>query len=247
MVTECRWLLVACSTLQKGPAVSKDRQNQSIGIDVLILHVDALLISEDRFDYRLGNGEPSSFDRSSGTTLTGIRRATGEMDRWQELVVEEVGGWESKFGMVGLRDWRERLLEVVGLFDHIVLFGQEGDQRAIQRIARHLDRTGKDFSVWIGDFAWHDGDRGTGIAEGVQRVTEKLARRQPIADVRVWLRLDSDIIGSVQDRLAWRSERPIHVRGLDAGMGLLRGHLTPDLYLRRYQRAAAMGIGAAHE
>jgi len=227
--------------------VSKDHQNQSIGIDVLILHVDALLIPEDRFDYRLDNGEPSSFDRSSGTILTGTRRTTGEMDRWQELVVEEVGGWEHKFGTVGMRDWRERLLEAVELFDHIVLFGQEADRRAIQRIARHLNRSGKDFSIWIGDFAWHDGDRGTGIAEGVQGVTEKLARRQPIADVRVWLRLDSDIVDSVQDRLAWRSERPIYIRGLDAGMGLLRGHLTPDLYLRRYQRATPTDGGATHE
>lgn len=215
--------------------MSSETHRDTEGIDVLILHIDAILLRERQWEERLAIDEPSSFGPVGGTR-TGLAIATDRMDLWQECVAEEAGGWEHKFGLVGLADWRQRLVNAARLFDHVVLLGQPEDKHAIHRAARHLDGIQKDWSVWIGDFASHEGDHGIGIAEGISRGMEQLARHTPIDRIHVWLRLDPWTVETVRDRLAWRSERSYTVRSVDRGLGLLRGIFTPDLYLRRYAR-----------
>ena len=215
--------------------MSNDKHHDVEGIDVLVLHIDALLLRERQWAQRLADGEPSSFGPIGGTR-TGLAVTTDQMDLWQECVADEAGGGEYKFGLVGLADWRQRLVDAARLFDHVVVIGQEEDEPAIQRAVGHLDSIQKDWSVWIGDFAWHDGDHGIGVAEGIARGMDELARHTPIDRIHVWLRLDQWTVETVRERLAWRSERKYTVRAVDRGLGLLRSAFTPDLYLRRYTR-----------
>ena len=128
------------------------------------------IITWESFQDRGTSDEPSSFGPVGGTR-TGLAIATDRMDLWQECVADEAGGWEYKFG---LADWRQRLVDAARLFDHVVVIGQEEEEPAIQRAVGHLDSIQKDWSVWIGDFAWHDGDHGP--AAPMARATKRVCR-----------------------------------------------------------------------